>query len=106
MWVAIIDVAGSPGTHRTKDHHMSKHQAAALLYAENYKLDEGDSMAPEKRRAWIAAIEYARSMGVDDNSQKVDFAIHCDGRTDLDNAWDEYGDAQVIRLDGNRRRGW
>ena len=90
MWVAIIDVAGSPGTHRTKDHHMSKHQAAALLYAENYKLDEGDSMAPEKRRAWIAAIEYARSMGVDETCDRVEFAVFCDKRTDLDNAWGEW----------------
>ena len=56
MWFARIGAAGSPGTHRTKDHHMSKYQAAALLHAENYKLDEGDARAPEKRRAWIAAI--------------------------------------------------
>jgi hypothetical protein len=69
---------------------MSKYEVAALHYADEQGHREGDSMPPEERRAWIAALEYARSMGVDDNAAKVDFAIFCNKRTDLDNAWEEY----------------
>lgn len=69
---------------------MSKFESAALRYADKHKFQAGDSMPCVERRAWVAAIEYARSMGMDDNADKVDFAVFCHGRTDLDNAWSEY----------------
>lgn len=69
---------------------MSNFEVAALRYAAKFEPQAGDSMPLVTRQAWVAAIEYARSMGEDDNSMKVDFAIHCDGRTDLDAAWEEW----------------
>lgn len=69
---------------------MSNFEVAALRYAEKHEHQDGDSMPRDERRAWVAAIEYARSKGVGDNSVKVDFAVFCDGRTDLDAAWEEW----------------
>jgi hypothetical protein len=66
------------------------YEAAALRYAAEFQQAEGDTMPRAERQAWVAALEYARSRGVDNNAQRVDFAIHCDGRLDLDTAWGEW----------------
>lgn len=64
---------------------------AALIYAaEKFQPDPEDKMPLVTRRAWVAALEYARSVGEDDLCGRVDFAIFCDGRTDLDAAYDEW----------------
>jgi hypothetical protein len=71
----------------------SKHEVAALRYADDFVATSDlhlDTMPREERRAWVAALEYARSMGEEDTAARVDFAIHCNGRTDLDNAWEEW----------------
>ena len=68
----------------------SKFEVAALRYADKHDFHDGDSMSRDERHAWVAALEYARSMGVDDPPLKVDFAIFCNYRTDLDNAWEEW----------------
>ena len=67
-----------------------KYEVAAIRFAEQQPYQDGDAMSREERTAWIAAIEYARSMGVENNADKVDFAIHCNGTTDLDGAWDDW----------------
>ena len=68
----------------------TKYQIAALRYAENFEPSPDDKMTREERLAWVAAIEYARSVGEDDPCGRVEFAIFCDGRTDLDAAYDEW----------------
>ena len=69
---------------------VSRMQVAALRYADNFEYQVGDSMPRVERRAWVAALEYAKQMGLHDNAQKVEFALYCHGRTDLDNAWGEW----------------
>jgi hypothetical protein len=69
---------------------MTAFQVAAMRHADNHDYHDDDSMPRAERHAWVAAIEYARSMGEDNNAAKVDFAIFCQGRTDLDDAWAEW----------------
>ena len=69
---------------------MSDLQTAALSYADNFQYHEGDSMPRAERHAWVAALEYAKSKGIENNAKRVDFAIFCRKRTDLDNAWNEW----------------
>lgn len=69
---------------------MSDLQAAALSYADNFQQQDGDSMSREERHAWVAALEYAKSKGIENNAKRVDFAVFCQKRTDLDAAWNQW----------------
>lgn len=69
---------------------MSDLQTAALSYADNFQYRAEDTMPRDERNAWVAALEYAKSKGIESNAARVDFAIFCRKRTDLDTAWSEW----------------
>lgn len=69
---------------------MSKFEVAAFRYADDFQYQDGDTMPRAERRAWVAALEYAKLMGLLETAARVDFAVFCDKRTDLDGAWNEW----------------